>query len=341
MAGYKCTTRGCYSYQSPETNALFLKLQTQINQFAQMLAFTPLKTPVDGIIGKGTTEAALLVLMALSEVGPVSAQAAALESGINSQEQLAANAQAVSDVLALALKQPTIAKSATPATPPPAPRPTPSTTQLATTSANAPVKSTSPATQQALSQIQSANPALKTGLIDRMPPWAAYASGGLLVFGTLALVGFVLKRGGRAAAAAPAAAPVSGAWNPGPSVDDKVRAYLSNMRPGQEIDADGMARAIKEGPYAAHAALMRAAKEGYAHTDDERWYSWSPRAQYRPGKKGVSGAPSLIQRNREGMSYYEWWRAAGFTRQPHVSTEAYRAWKRGEDPTDWHPTRFY
>ena len=58
------------------------------------------------------------------------------------------------------------------------------------------------------------------------------------------------------------------------SLDARVRAYLSNMRPGQEIDARGVARALGGGidPLEADYALERAQKAGLAVTDDGRWF---------------------------------------------------------------------
>lgn len=61
-------------------------------------------------------------------------------------------------------------------------------------------------------------------------------------------------------------------WKPGPSIDDKVRAQLSRMRAGTEIDAAGMARTIHEDPLGTAYALRRAAKEGHAVTSDDKWY---------------------------------------------------------------------
>ena len=56
------------------------------------------------------------------------------------------------------------------------------------------------------------------------------------------------------------------------SADARVRAYLSNMRPGTEIDGWGVARALKIEPIAASHALERAAKAGLAVTRDGRWF---------------------------------------------------------------------
>lgn len=57
------------------------------------------------------------------------------------------------------------------------------------------------------------------------------------------------------------------------SLDARVRAYLGKMRPGSEIDARGMARAIGGvDPLEADYALARAEKAGLAATADGRWF---------------------------------------------------------------------
>jgi hypothetical protein len=210
MADYKCASIGCYSYQSPEKNQQLQRLQTAINQFAQAAAFQPLK--VDGIIGKGTTEAALIVLGYLAELdkGVVGSAAAGLEAQINTPEQLTVGAQAVLDLLTLALKQPPaqIASQITQPAPLPAPTPSPSTVQLATTTANKPPTTSSPTTAARLNQLQITRPALSTSLVDRIPPWAAYVSGAALALGALAaVIGLSKKR--KAAGASPV---VAGRW---------------------------------------------------------------------------------------------------------------------------------
>ena len=56
-------------------------------------------------------------------------------------------------------------------------------------------------------------------------------------------------------------------------LDARVRAYVSKMRPGAEIDARGVARAIGGADeLGADHALQRAAKAGLAVTEDGRWY---------------------------------------------------------------------
>lgn len=63
-------------------------------------------------------------------------------------------------------------------------------------------------------------------------------------------------------------------WKPGLSVDEVVRAYLSNMRPGATIDARGIARAVGGvDPIAADYALESAERAGLAVTSDGRWFS--------------------------------------------------------------------
>jgi hypothetical protein len=72
-------------------------------------------------------------------------------------------------------------------------------------------------------------------------------------------------------------------WKPGLSIDDLVRAYLSKMRPGTEIDARGIARAIGGvDPIAAEYALESAEQAGLAATTDGRWYG--------PGRSAVHHA---------------------------------------------------
>lgn len=56
------------------------------------------------------------------------------------------------------------------------------------------------------------------------------------------------------------------------SIDERVRTYLSNMRPGNEIDGPGMARTLKVNPLEADYALERAQKAGFAVTSDGRWF---------------------------------------------------------------------
>lgn len=55
-------------------------------------------------------------------------------------------------------------------------------------------------------------------------------------------------------------------------LDARVRARLSQMRPGSEIDAAGMARELRADPLGTNYALLRAVKDGYAVTEDERWF---------------------------------------------------------------------
>ena len=60
-------------------------------------------------------------------------------------------------------------------------------------------------------------------------------------------------------------------------IDDQVRRYVSLMRPGQEIDAAGMSRALGRGgggftPLEVDHALARAAEAGVAATSDGRWF---------------------------------------------------------------------
>jgi hypothetical protein len=56
-------------------------------------------------------------------------------------------------------------------------------------------------------------------------------------------------------------------------LDARVRAYLGKMRPGEEVDARGIARAIGGvDPLAADYALERAQRAGLAVTSDGRWF---------------------------------------------------------------------
>jgi len=56
-------------------------------------------------------------------------------------------------------------------------------------------------------------------------------------------------------------------------LDTRVRTYLGKMRPGQEIDARGIARSLGGvDPLEADYALERAAKAGFAITSDGRWF---------------------------------------------------------------------
>ena len=68
------------------------------------------------------------------------------------------------------------------------------------------------------------------------------------------------------------------------SLDARVRAHLSNMRPGAEIDARGMARALRGvDPLEVDYALERAQRAGVAVSDDGKWFG--PRAGSSHAKK--------------------------------------------------------
>jgi hypothetical protein len=210
MADYKCASVGCYSYQSPEKNQQLLKLQTAINQFSTAAAFEPVK--VDGIIGKGTTQAALIVLGYLGEIDPqglIGASARGLEDQINTPEQLTLGAQAVIDILTLAARQPpaAIASQVLPAAPIPATaQAQPSVAQLVSTTANKAPTATSQAAQLRLNAVALKKSNLSASLFERLPPWASYVGGGLLAAGALAIViTTARKRKTAAAATAPAA----------------------------------------------------------------------------------------------------------------------------------------
>lgn len=71
------------------------------------------------------------------------------------------------------------------------------------------------------------------------------------------------------------------------SLDTRVRAYLSNMKPGTEVDARGIARALGGiDPLEADYALERAERAGLASTSDGRWFGL-------PGKSPVHHAKML------------------------------------------------
>ena len=57
------------------------------------------------------------------------------------------------------------------------------------------------------------------------------------------------------------------------SLDTRVRAYLSDMQPGMEVDARGIARALGGvDPLEADYALERAERAGLVSTSDGRWF---------------------------------------------------------------------
>lgn len=208
-------------------NTLLQKLQMTLNRFAVALAFPPLK--VDGIVGKGTTEIALLVLAYIAEndKGVVGSSAGGLEAGINGPEQLTANAQVVIDTLTLATRSSAVASQVTAPAPLPPPAPEPTSTQIATTTANAPATSTNPAVQQKLATTKAAKPKLATSLLDKLPPWAAYASGAALILGTIGAVAY-MRRGRSAPALAPAPAPAVSGWG-GPRSSGRLNIKRRGM----------------------------------------------------------------------------------------------------------------
>lgn len=73
------------------------------------------------------------------------------------------------------------------------------------------------------------------------------------------------------------------------SLDEKVRGYLSRMRPGTEIDARGLAREFGGAePIAVDYALLRAQKAGLAISDDGKWFGPAPVTTHHARKKGAS-----------------------------------------------------
>lgn len=82
------------------------------------------------------------------------------------------------------------------------------------------------------------------------------------------------------------------------SLEARVRAYLSNMRPDQEIDARGIARALGGvDPLAADYALERAAKDGFAITSDGRWFG--PTGVTRVSHARKKKSPAQLERDIE------------------------------------------
>jgi hypothetical protein len=69
------------------------------------------------------------------------------------------------------------------------------------------------------------------------------------------------------------------------SIDARVRAYLSNMKPGTEIDGWGLARELKVDPYGAGYALERAVRDGHAVTEDGRWFGPAQRGSAHARRK--------------------------------------------------------
>lgn len=67
-------------------------------------------------------------------------------------------------------------------------------------------------------------------------------------------------------------------------IDAQVRAYLSNMRPDAEVDAYGIARALKVDSLGAGYALERAQKAGLAVTSDGRWFGPAHKAAVHHSK---------------------------------------------------------
>jgi len=81
------------------------------------------------------------------------------------------------------------------------------------------------------------------------------------------------------------------------SLDDRVRAYLSNMKPGSEIDARGMARALRGvDPLEADYALERAQKAGLAVTDDGKWFGPASSRRGRAHSKMLSSPVVRVER---------------------------------------------
>lgn len=190
-SSYKCTSVGCYSVNSPDTNSLFQQLQTLVNQFAVSAGIDPIG--VDGIIGKGTTQATLVVLEALIDAAaanpmntsavPVQTSASALDASINGPSDLASLAQDVVNALQLAASAQLM--GTLPPAPLPPPSPAPSPIQVATTSANKPAAAKTQAAQLKLGNIYAGKSGLSTSLLDAVPPWASYVGGAALAVGAI------------------------------------------------------------------------------------------------------------------------------------------------------------
>jgi hypothetical protein len=83
------------------------------------------------------------------------------------------------------------------------------------------------------------------------------------------------------------------------NLDARVRAYLSNMQPGAEIDARGIARALGSGDLEADYALERAARAGLAVTSDGRWFGPSQARKTPPAQLKREIAEALAGRTLE------------------------------------------
>lgn len=132
MANYTCKPGvGCYSYESPETGALFLELQRYLNRYAKGLQFKLLQA--DGVIGPSTRSAAEKVVIALPQAS-VSADlarlATQLQPSTREYEILAQNARPFLGLLQRGATEIGLVAVADPprATPAPAPAPAPAPT---------------------------------------------------------------------------------------------------------------------------------------------------------------------------------------------------------------------
>lgn len=82
------------------------------------------------------------------------------------------------------------------------------------------------------------------------------------------------------------------------TLDSRVRAYLSKMRPGQEIDARGLARALDGAdPLETDYALERAEKDGFAITSDGKWFG--PTGVTRVSHARRKKSPAELERDIE------------------------------------------
>lgn len=107
--GYKCGTQSCYSYQSPKTHELFLKLQTLLNEIRVKMNLTGID-PLDvtGQIGPKTAALATSIVNALPNAQdrlPITWLASTLETGTSDYKKYSAQADKIVPELELFLGQ--------------------------------------------------------------------------------------------------------------------------------------------------------------------------------------------------------------------------------------------
>jgi hypothetical protein len=174
---YKCSSSGCYDYQSPEMHTKILQLQALINRFspAKFGGFAPIS--VDGVIGKGTLTAYLLAMFTLSGAGgTVGPLAETLLLSTDTPEQLTQQIDGATTVL----WQGVDALGAT--------------TEVAAASSSKPASvpaTTTAASAAALAKINALHPGTQASILDvwtNLPPWGkaalvlAAAGGGIYAY---------------------------------------------------------------------------------------------------------------------------------------------------------------